>query len=100
MTFVLWWSRAQMKLKRRAYAMVEKQGETYYIARVKRVKRMKEKQGEDKAAVTLHSFNRSSKTIEPSIASSRTIDRMKPLRSASSSVKECLESDLKPNVVR
>ncbi|XP_009365681.1 snRNA-activating protein complex subunit [Pyrus x bretschneideri] len=58
-----------------------------YIARVERVKRIKEKQEEDKAAVTLHSFNRSSKMTEPSIASSRTIDRMKPLRSASSSVK-------------
>ncbi|BBG99811.1 snRNA-activating protein complex subunit, partial [Prunus dulcis] len=58
-----------------------------YIAKVEHVRRIKEKQDEDKAAVTLHSFNPSSKVNDCAITSSRTIDRMKPLRSASSAVK-------------
>lgn len=61
--------------------------EETYIAKVEHVKRIKEKQDEDKAAVTLHSFNPSSKVNDCAITSSRTIDRMKPLRSASSAVK-------------
>ncbi|PRQ20626.1 putative snRNA-activating protein complex, subunit 3 [Rosa chinensis] len=62
---------------------------SHIAKKVEDIKKIKEKQDEDKAAVTLHSYNPSLK-IEGRRAvtsSSRTIERLKPLRSASSAVK-------------
>ncbi|XP_050383015.1 snRNA-activating protein complex subunit-like [Argentina anserina] len=60
--------------------------------KVEYIKKIKEKQDEDKAAVTLHSFNRSVKIKGRASASSGKVERMKPLRSASSAVKVKLSS--------
>ncbi|KAM5580160.1 snRNA-activating protein complex subunit-like [Rosa sericea] len=60
--------------------------------KVEYIKKIKEKQDEDKAAVTLHSFNRSLKIKGRASASSGTAERMKPLRSASAAVKVKLSS--------
>nr|XP_011468184.1 PREDICTED: snRNA-activating protein complex subunit-like isoform X2 [Fragaria vesca subsp. vesca] len=60
--------------------------------KVEYIKKIKEKQEEDKAAVTLHSFNHSLKSKGRASASLGTVERMKPLRSASSAVKVKLSS--------
>ncbi|KAK9924204.1 hypothetical protein M0R45_032586 [Rubus argutus] len=90
-------SRKRKGMKANSHALerndTEKKAFWSQIAKkVEYIKKIKEKQDEDKAAVTLHSFNCSLKVKGRAIASSGTVERMKPLRSASSAVKVKLSS--------
>ncbi|EXC08246.1 hypothetical protein L484_012702 [Morus notabilis] len=62
-------------------------GEETYIAKVEELAKIKKKQDEDKAAVRLHSFNPSGRIVECATPSSEKIERMKPLRYATTRAK-------------
>ncbi|KAH7533644.1 snRNA-activating protein complex subunit [Ziziphus jujuba] len=66
--------------------------EIKYIEKVEELAKIKKKQDEDKAAVRLHSFNPSCRTVACAIPPSEKIERMKPLRSANAVTKVKLSS--------